>query len=76
MVKYQLELLKKTKLVDFAMDKYRLLHKTEEVPEGACDILLCGTLCAGRSLLKRSDVAICGTLQCAGLCVWHGDDWD
>eukprot|EP00287_Rhodomonas_sp_CCMP768_P009135 CAMPEP_0196723696 /NCGR_PEP_ID=MMETSP1091-20130531/5763_1 /TAXON_ID=302021 /ORGANISM="Rhodomonas sp., Strain CCMP768" /LENGTH=453 /DNA_ID=CAMNT_0042065683 /DNA_START=9 /DNA_END=1370 /DNA_ORIENTATION=- len=32
-VKYQLELLKKTKLVDFAMDKYKLLHKTEDVPD-------------------------------------------
>ena len=30
----QLGLLTKTKLVDFAMDKYKLLHKTEEVPQG------------------------------------------
>ena len=30
----QLHLLTKTKLVDFAMDKYKLLHKTEEIPEG------------------------------------------
>lgn len=30
----QLGLLTKTKLVDFAMDKYKLLHKTEEIPEG------------------------------------------
>lgn len=29
----QLGLLTKTKLVDFAMDKYKLLHKTEEIPE-------------------------------------------
>ena len=30
----QLGLLTKTKLIDFAMDKYKLLHKTEDVPEG------------------------------------------
>ena len=36
----QLSLLKKTKLVDFAMDKYKLLHKTEDVPDGASLIRL------------------------------------
>jgi len=33
-LKYQLELLKKTKLVDFAMDKYKELNKNDLVPEG------------------------------------------
>lgn len=36
-LKGQLDLLQKTKLVDFAMDKYKLLHKTEEVPEDMKD---------------------------------------
>jgi hypothetical protein len=33
-LKAQLEILTKTKLVDFAVEKYKLLHKTEDVPAG------------------------------------------
>ena len=33
-MKAQFDLLQKTKLIDSAIEKYKAIHKTEDVPEG------------------------------------------
>jgi translation initiation factor 3 subunit E len=35
LLKAKVDLLEKTNMVDFAMDIYRKLHKTEDVPQGS-----------------------------------------
>jgi len=55
-VKAQLSFLSRAKLVDFEIEKHKLLHKSDEVPPGKCRRLL--SISAHRFLFWRTDFKI------------------
>ena len=53
-VKAQLSMLSRAKLVDFEIEKHKLLHKSDEVPPGKCRRLFSFTI--KRYTLNRAPV--------------------